>query len=108
MYYLARTLFNTLRSIEPLVMVIWVGIGPFAGSLALALHTAASLAKLYFEQVEGISAGHIKAIRAAGATRTQASFNTRMRLPRCWQSRLLSPRWTTSVLAFANDTCSSS
>ena len=38
-YYMSRTLFNTLRSIEPLVMVIvfvvWVGFGPFAGSLAL-------------------------------------------------------------------------
>ncbi|MDJ0962138.1 MAG: ABC transporter permease subunit, partial [Acidimicrobiia bacterium] len=74
-YYLARTLFNTLRSVEPLVMVIvfvvWVGIGPFAGSLALALHTTAALAKLYSEQVESIMAGPIEAIRATGATRLQ-------------------------------------
>ena len=38
-YFGSRTLFNGLRSIEPLVMVIifvvWVGIGPFAGALAL-------------------------------------------------------------------------
>ncbi len=74
-YYMARTLFNTLRSIEPLVMVIvfvvWVGFGPFAGSLALSLHTAASLAKLYSEQVESIATGPIEAIRATGATRMQ-------------------------------------
>lgn len=74
-YYAARTLFNTLRSIEPLVMgivfVVWVGFGPFAGSLALALHTTAALAKLYSEQVESISAGPIEAVRATGATRLQ-------------------------------------
>ncbi|RPI25498.1 MAG: hypothetical protein EHM57_01450, partial [Actinobacteria bacterium] len=49
-YYVARTLFNGIRAIEPLIMVIvfvvWVGLGPFAGSIALALHTVASLAKL--------------------------------------------------------------
>ena len=74
-YYVARTIFNGIRSIEPLVMVIvfvvWVGIGPFAGSLALALHTTAALAKLYSEQVESISAGPIEALRATGATRAQ-------------------------------------
>jgi phosphonate transport system permease protein len=74
-YTVARTIFNTLRAIEPLVMAIvfvtWVGIGPFAGSLALTLHTAAALAKLYSEQVESISAGPVEAIRATGATRLQ-------------------------------------
>lgn len=74
-YYAARTVFNTLRSIEPLVMaivfVVWVGAGPFAGSLALALHTAAALAKLYSEQVESISTGPIEAVRATGANRLQ-------------------------------------
>ena len=74
-YYNARTLFNGTRSIEPLVMVIifvvWVGIGPFAGALALALHTAASLAKLYSEQVESIETGPLEAVRATGATRMQ-------------------------------------
>lgn len=74
-YYAARTVFNTLRSIEPLVMaivfVVWVGLGPFAGSLALALHTAAALAKLYSEQVESISTGPIEAVRATGANRLQ-------------------------------------
>ena len=74
-YYLARTVFNGTRSIEPLVMVIifvvWVGIGPFAGALALALHTTASLAKLYSEQVESINTGPLEAVRATGATRLQ-------------------------------------
>ena len=74
-YYIARTIFNTLRSIEPLVMVIvfvvWVGFGEFAGSLALALHTAAALAKLYSEQVESIAEGPMEAVRATGANRLQ-------------------------------------
>ena len=54
-----------------IVAVIWVGIGPFAGTLALALHTVASLAKLYSEQVESIAAGPIEAIQATGANRLQ-------------------------------------
>ncbi len=75
LYYIARTVFNALRSVEALVMaivfVVWVGIGPFAGSLALALHTIASLAKLYSEQVESIMAGPLEAVQATGANRLQ-------------------------------------
>ena len=74
-YYGARTLFNGIRSIEPLVMVIvfvvWVGLGPFAGALALSLHTIAALAKLYSEQVESILPGPLEAVQATGATRVQ-------------------------------------
>jgi phosphonate transport system permease protein len=74
-YAIMRTILNAIRSVEPLVMVIvfvvWVGIGPFAGSLALALHTVAALAKLYSEQVESILPGPIEAIRATGANRLQ-------------------------------------
>jgi phosphonate ABC transporter permease subunit PhnE len=75
-YYFARTLFNGIRSVEPLIMaivfVVWVGIGPFAGALALSLHTTAALAKLYSEQVESISQGPIEAVTATGATRLQS------------------------------------
>lgn len=74
-YTVTRTILNALRSIESLVMVIvfvvWVGIGPFAGVLALALHTIAANAKLYSEQVESISAGPLEALKATGATRLQ-------------------------------------
>jgi phosphonate transport system permease protein len=74
-YYVFRTLFNTLRSIEALILalifVIWVGLGAFAGTLALALHTIAANAKLYSEQVESISSGPLEAVRATGATRLQ-------------------------------------
>ncbi len=74
-YYVVRTILNTLRSIEPLVMAIifavWVGIGPFAGVLALAVHSVASLGKLYSEQIESIDSGPIEAITATGASRFQ-------------------------------------
>jgi phosphonate ABC transporter permease subunit PhnE len=74
-YTVTRTVLNALRSVEALIMVIvfavWVGIGPFAGVLALGLHTVASLAKLYSEQVESISHGPLEAILATGANRLQ-------------------------------------
>jgi phosphonate ABC transporter permease subunit PhnE len=74
-YTLTRTILNATRSIEPLIYVIifvvWVGIGPFAGALALGLHTTAALAKLYSEQVESIMPGPLEAVQATGANRLQ-------------------------------------
>jgi phosphonate ABC transporter permease subunit PhnE len=74
-YYITRTFLNALRSVEALVMaivfVIAVGIGPFAGAMALGLHTIVSLAKLYSEQVESIMTGPLEAIQATGANRLQ-------------------------------------
>ena len=74
-YTIARGIFNTLRSIEPLIMaivfVVWVGLGPFAGVMALTLHTIAALGKLFSEQIEGIDEGPIEAINATGANRLQ-------------------------------------
>lgn len=70
-YYIVRFFLNLTRSIEPLVWAIifsvWVGIGPFAGMLALMIHSISSLAKLYSEQIENISNGPIEAITATGA-----------------------------------------
>jgi phosphonate transport system permease protein len=74
-YFLMRTIFNITRSIEPLIIAtifaVWVGIGPFAGVLALAIHSIASLAKLYYEQIESIDPGPIEAITATGASLLQ-------------------------------------
>lgn len=74
-YSITRTMLNALRSVEALVMaivfVIAVGIGPFAGVLALGLHTIVSLAKLYSEQVESILPGPLEAVEATGANRLQ-------------------------------------
>ena len=74
-YAVVRGILNIIRSIEPLVYVIifavWVGIGPFAGVLALTLHTVAALGKLFSEQVENIAEGPLEAITATGANRIQ-------------------------------------
>lgn len=74
-YYITRSILNGLRSVEALVMaivfVIAVGIGPFAGVMALGLHTIVSLAKLYSEQVESILPGPLEAVEATGANRLQ-------------------------------------
>jgi phosphonate transport system permease protein len=50
-----------------MIAVTWVGLGPFAGTLALTLHTIASNGKLYSESIESIEPGPIEAIQATGA-----------------------------------------
>jgi phosphonate transport system permease protein len=70
-YTLARTFMNFVRAVEPLVWALifisWVGIGPFAGVLALWVHSVAALTKLYSEQIESIDTGPMDAITATGA-----------------------------------------
>ncbi len=70
-YILIRTIATVFRSIEAIVWAIifcvWVGIGPFAGMLALWVHSIASLIKLYSEQIENIDQGAVEAIKATGA-----------------------------------------
>jgi len=70
-YYLVRTVLNIIRSIEPLIWaiiaIIIVGLGPFAGILALVLHSIAALGKLYSEAIESIDPGPIEAVQATGA-----------------------------------------
>jgi phosphonate ABC transporter permease subunit PhnE len=74
-YNISRGLLNILRSIEPLIMgivfVVWVSLGPFAGVMALTLHSIAALGKLFSEQVEGIDDGPVEAITATGANKLQ-------------------------------------
>ena len=74
-YYVLRILLNFIRSIEPLIWAIifsvWVGIGPFAGMIALLVHTIASNAKLYSEAIENIETGPVEAISATGANKVQ-------------------------------------
>jgi phosphonate transport system permease protein len=74
-YYVTRGILNIIRSIEPMiwaiVAVIVVGLGPFAGIIALTVHSIAALGKLYSEAIESIDPGPIEAIQATGATRLQ-------------------------------------
>jgi phosphonate transport system permease protein len=75
-YYITRSIFNILRSYEPLVMAVvfafWLGFGPFAGTLAMTVVTIASIGKLFSEAVESIDPGPIEALQATGANRWQA------------------------------------
>jgi phosphonate transport system permease protein len=70
-----RLLMNLLRSIPDLVIgtlfIVAVGLGPFAGVMALALNTGGVLAKLFSEAVESIDKGPVEGVRATGATRLQ-------------------------------------
>jgi phosphonate transport system permease protein len=70
-YFITRTILNIIRSIEPLIWaliaVVWVGLGPFAGIVALTIHSVAALGKLYSEAIEGIDHGPIEALQATGA-----------------------------------------
>ncbi len=74
-YYGTRTVFNVLRSVEVMIiaviMVVVVGIGPFAGVLAIVIHSIGALGKLYSEAIESIDPGPIEAITATGASRIQ-------------------------------------
>ncbi|MDP8268762.1 MAG: phosphonate ABC transporter, permease protein PhnE [Candidatus Tenebribacter davisii] len=74
-YIIIRTFATVFRSIEAIVWAIifsvWVGIGPFAGMLALMIHSIAALTKLYSEQIENIDYGPVEAIKATGANTLQ-------------------------------------
>jgi phosphonate ABC transporter permease subunit PhnE len=75
-YNITRNTFNALRSIEPIMMgfvfVVWVGLGPFAGIMALTLHSVADLGKLFSEEVENIDEGPVEAVTATGANQFQS------------------------------------
>ena len=65
-----RLLLNALRSIPELVwaalLLVSAGLGPFAGTLALALHTTGVLGRLFAEAVENAPAGPGAALRTQG------------------------------------------
>lgn len=66
-----RLLVGIIRTIPSLlwaiIFVIVVGLGPLAGTLALAVYTIGYLAKLYAEFFEGVDPEIIEAVRGAGA-----------------------------------------
>ncbi|MDP2354997.1 MAG: phosphonate ABC transporter, permease protein PhnE [Beijerinckiaceae bacterium] len=69
----ARGLLNILRGVDSfvfaLLLVAAVGLGPFAGVLGLALHSAGSIAKLWSETIETAKPGPIEAVAMSGASR---------------------------------------
>jgi phosphonate transport system permease protein len=67
---LTRLVLNALRSVPELVwaalLLIAAGLGPFAGTLALAFHTAGVLGRLFAEAIENAPPGPGAALRAQG------------------------------------------
>ena len=67
---ISRLVLNMLRSIPELVwaalLLISAGLGPFAGTLALALHTSGVLGRLFAESIENASPGPAFALRSRG------------------------------------------
>jgi len=70
-----RRLLDAMRAINEivfaLVFVVAVGLGPFAGVLALFVHTTGTLGKLFSEAIESIEPGQVEGIRATGASKIQ-------------------------------------
>ena len=75
LYYITRGLVSLLRSVPELVwaliFVAAVGLGPFAGALALVFHSVGMLGRLFAEVIEDMDMGPVEALALTGATRTQ-------------------------------------
>lgn len=76
LYTPARMILNVLRSIDSMVFALLfvaaVGLGPFAGTLGIALHTWGSAAKNFADHVENANLGPFEAVRSTGAGRVTA------------------------------------
>ncbi len=70
-----RQFLNVVRSINELILALVfvsaVGLGPFPGVLALALHGMGMLGKFFAESIEEIDNGPLEALRSAGASQLQ-------------------------------------
>ena len=74
-YGMARALLNLFRSVQELIwallFILVVGLGPFAGVLALGVHTAGVLGRLFAEVLENVDRRPCETLQAAGANRMQ-------------------------------------
>jgi phosphonate transport system permease protein len=77
-YQPVRRLMDASRAINEMVFamlfIVAVGLGPFAGVLALFVHTTGILAKLFSEAVESIDPQPVEGIRATGANALEEIF----------------------------------
>lgn len=97
----SRLLLNALRAIPELVwavlMVLAAGLGPNAGTLALALHTTGVLGRLFAEALENTPPQPAAAIRLQGGSAWQAfCYGT---LPNLWPQLLAYSlyRWENNI-----------
>ena len=74
-YQSSRSVMSSLRAVPEvvfaLVFVTAVGLGPFAGVLALAVHNTGVMGKLWSEAMDEVDLGPVQALRTAGAGRIQ-------------------------------------
>jgi phosphonate transport system permease protein len=72
-YFAARRVMDVLRAVNEFVFALMfvtaVGLGPFAGMLALGIHTGGVLGKLLSETIESIDPGQVEGVAAVGAGR---------------------------------------
>ena len=90
----SRLVLNVLRSVPELVwaalMVLAAGLGPFAGALALALHTSGVFGRLFAETLENAPPGPEAALRESGTGAAAAfSYGT---------APLVAPQWLAYTL----------
>ena len=102
-FWTARMTLNLLRAIPELVWVlicvIAVGFGPFAGSIALGLHTGGVLGKLFAETLEESPQEQVEAMLAMGASPFQCILWAL--LPQAWpmMRRYVLLRWDMNLRA---------
>ena len=100
-----RLLLNVLRSIPELVwaalLLISAGLGPFAGTLALALHTTGVLGRLFAEAIENAPSGPAIALRTQGISNIRIFFYATLPqvLPQIMSYTLY--RWENNIRAAA-------
>lgn len=72
-YWAARGSLNILRAVPELVwaliFITTVGLGPFAGALAIGIHAGGLLGKLWSEQLEAVDPAPVDAVRLLGVGR---------------------------------------
>lgn len=100
-----RIVLNVLRSIPELVwaslLLVAAGLGPFAGTLALAAHTAGVLGRLFADALENAQPQPEAALRANGAPAMSAFFYATLpqTLPQMLSYTLY--RWENNIRAAA-------
>lgn len=78
LHFSLRRFFDAGRAIDSLIWALFfisvVGLGPFAGMLALAASDIGSLSKLYAEAIENAERDQVDGVRATGAGRIQTAW----------------------------------
>ena len=70
-----RRCFDSIRGVDALIWALMfvnvVGLGPFAGVMAIAVSDTGTLAKLFAEAIENVDRRQLEGVRATGANRLQ-------------------------------------